>query len=142
MAHHRDHDQARGPSPGARAHRIERSVDKRLARNPSPRVPQQWQDALPISRVQPDHRVGSPDSILARPTASRPGSQRLLWRIGSLSDDVGNAENICNLRTQPIWRLMIQMIGKPKLRTGLRRLAAAPNKTGGELRTGRGYPGL
>src|SRR4029077_5991354 len=131
VPHHRDRDQARGSGPRTRSPRVGSSIDERLERKPPPPVPQQRQDALPISRVQPDYRVGLPDRVLSPLTTDRPSARGLLWRVGSLSDDIGNPENIGNLRTQPIRRLVIKVIGKPKLRCGLRRLAAMANKTVG-----------
>src|ERR1700680_666884 len=142
VAHHRDRDQARRPSPCACLPTIERSVDKGLEGYPTPFVPQQRQDALPISRVQPDHRVGPPDRAFSRAATGRPATRCLLWRVGGLGDDIGNAENICNLRAQPIRRLMIEVIGKPKLRSSLRHLAAAANKTRRKPCADRRHPSL
>ena len=142
VAHHRDRDQARRPSPSACLPSIGRSIDKGLEGYPTPRVSQQRQDALPIGRVQPDHRVGPPNRALSRTTTGRPAARRLLWRVGGLGDDIGNAEHICNLRAQPIRRLMIEVIGKPKLRSSLRRLAAAANKTRRKPCADRRHPSL
>src|SRR5207302_613717 len=129
VAHHRDRDKARRPSPCACLLAIEFSIDKGLEGYPTPHVPQQWQNALPISGVQPDHRVGPPDRAFSRPTTGRPAARCLLWRVGSLANDIGNAEDIGNLRAQPIRCLMIEVVGKPKLRGSLRCLAAAAKKT-------------
>src|SRR5438874_7069452 len=142
VAHHRDRDQARRPSPDAHLPRIGGGIDKGLEGYPSPRVLQKRQDALSIGRVQPDHSVGPPNRALSRPTTGRPAARSLLWRVGGLCDDIGNAENICNLRTQPIRRFMIEVIGKPKLRSSLRRLSAPANKTGRKLGAERGHPSL
>src|SRR5260370_28591005 len=142
VAHHRDRDKARRPSPCACLLAIELSIDKGLEGYPTPRVPQQRQDALPIGRVQPDHRVGPRNRALSRTTTGRPAARRLLWRVGGLGDDIGNAENICNLRAQPVRRLMIKVIGKPKLRSSVRRLAAPAKKTRRKSCADRGYPSL
>src|ERR1700761_7946907 len=84
VAHHRDHDQARRPRPCAWLPAIERSIEKRLEGYPTPRAPQQRQDAFPISRVQPDHRIGPPNRALSRAATGRPAARRLLWRVGGL----------------------------------------------------------
>src|SRR5438477_8524893 len=142
VAHHRDRGQARRPSPDAHLPRIGGGIDKGLEGYPSPRVLQKRQDALSIGRVQPDHSVGPPNRALSRPTTGRPAARSLLWRVGGLCDDIGNAENICNLRTQPIRRLMVNVIGKPKLGGSLRRLAAAANKTRRKPCADRRHPSL
>src|SRR6516164_11768477 len=130
VAHHRDGDETWRLSFHARWSCVGPDIDEGLEWHPTPRVSQQRQHAFPIDWVEPYHGVGPPDRALCRLPTSRPTARRLFWRVGSLGDDIGNAQRVCDWRSQPIRRLMVKMIGKPEFRSGFWSRAPAADKMG------------
>ncbi len=129
--HHRRRDQPRRPAGFPPSRPIEAGVEKRLDRDPAPRVGEQRQHAVAVGRVEPDHRIGAPDRLLGGAVAGGPRAARLLWRKRGLGDDIGDAECCGDPRAEPIGRLVVEVVGEPQLR----RRSRAPRGSGADIRS-------
>ncbi len=74
--------------------------------------------------------------------ALRPWASGLLWRVGRLGDDIGNAERAGYGRAETIGRLVIEVIGEPEIGCGLRRTIEPAQQPVGQIPAEFGQPDL
>src|SRR5271166_6464338 len=95
-----------------------------------------------VRGVEPDHRIGMPDSLFGGAMTDHPRSARLLGCEGRLSHNIGDFKRRRYARAEPIRRLMVKMVSKPQLGSRHRRLAIAAQASISEPPTEDGEPRL
>lgn len=88
------------------------------------RIVDQVTKPLGVGRIEIDEKVGTGDCFGRGSVTKSPRAVFLLCGVGCFGNDVGDAKSAAYLRPDQVWRLVVEVIGEPKIGAFTQRAAS------------------